>query len=102
MMSGTVSFALQLILGKLAVLLRGGFSLAEILADAQGLIISLFGLVLLTQVATEHSAFTSSAAAVLSATALGALTGRLFYVWGQRAEIEALKGRKLEQAQGKR
>jgi len=101
MMSGFISFAMQLVLGKLAILLRGGFSLAEILSDVQGLVISLFGLVLLTQVATEHSAFTSSAAAVLSATVVGVLAGVLFYVWGQRAEIEALKGRKLEQVQAK-
>ncbi len=94
MVAGVVSFALQLTLGKLIALTRGGFSPAEILSDALGLVVSLLGLVLATQAATENSSFTSSAAAVLSATAVGAITGFLFYLWGQRQELDAVAGRR--------
>lgn len=93
MATGVVSFALQLVLGKLVVLTKGGFSLTAILADALGLVVSLVGLVLTTQAATENSDFTQSPAAVLSAAAVGVIAGFLFYLWGQRQEIEAAKGR---------
>ncbi|MCG6156165.1 hypothetical protein [Rubinisphaera margarita] len=96
MVSGVVSFALQLVLAKLAVLAHGGFSIAQLLTDAQGLIISLVGLFLTTQAATENSAFTSSPAAVLSASAVGIVAGFLFYLWGQSEELQALRGRKAE------
>ena len=94
MVAGVVSFVLQLTLGKLVVLARLGFSLAEILSDALGLVVSLVGLVLTTQAATENSSFTRSAAAVLSATAVGAIAGFVFYLWGQRQELQAIEGRK--------
>ncbi len=97
MVSGVVSFALQLVLAKLAVLMHGGFSLAQILTDSQGLIISLVGLILTTQAATENSTFTNSATAVLSATAVGVVAGFLFYLWGQSEELQALRGRKEEE-----
>lgn len=97
MVSGVVSFALQLVLAKLAVLMHGGFSLAQILTDSQGLIISLVGLILTTQAATENSTFTNSPAAVLSATAIGVIAGFLFYLWGQSEELQALRGRKEEE-----
>lgn len=97
MVSGVVSFALQLVLAKLAVLMHGGFSLAQILTDSQGLIISLVGLILTTQAATENSTFTNSPAAVLSATAVGVIAGFLFYLWGQSEELQALRGRKEEE-----
>lgn len=93
MVTGVVSFGLQLTLGKLVVLARLGFSPAEILSDALGLAVSLVGLVLTTQAATENSNFTSSAAAVLSATAVGAIAGFVFYLWGQRQELQAVEGR---------
>lgn len=96
MVSGVVSFALQLVLAKLAVLMRGGLSVSQILTDAQGLVISLVGLFLTTQAATENSTFTSSAAAVLSSALVGIVAGFLFYLWGQAAELQALKGRQLE------
>lgn len=96
MVSGVVSFALQLVLAKLAVLMRGGLSVSQILTDAQGLVISLVGLFLTTQAATENSTFTSSAAAVLSSALVGMVAGFLFYLWGQAAELQALKGRQLE------
>ena len=94
MVAGVASFALQLTLGKLLVLAKAGFSPAEILSDALGLAVSLVGLVLTTQAAAENSSFTGSAAAVLSATAVGAITGFVFYLWGQRQELQAVEGRK--------
>ena len=99
MVTGVVSFALQLVLAKLAVLLRFGLSLTEIFSDALGLVISLTGLVLTTQAAAENSNFTQSPAAVLSAAAVGVLAGLVFYWWGQSQEIQALEGRKLQAAQ---
>jgi hypothetical protein len=98
MVAGVISFALQLTLGKLLVLARLGFSPAEILSDALGLVISLVGLVFTTQAAAENSSFTTSSAAVLSATALGALTGFVFYIWGQRQELQAVEWRKIAAA----
>jgi ABC-type multidrug transport system fused ATPase/permease subunit len=94
MVTGVVSFALQLTLGKLVVLARLGFSPSEILSDALGLVVSLVGLVLTTQAAAENSTFTKSAAAVLSAAAVGAIAGFVFYLWGQRQELQAVEGRR--------
>ena len=94
MVAGVVSFALQLVLGKLVVLSRMGFSFTEIMSDALGLAVSVVGLVLTTQAAAENSSFTSSAFAVISATCAGGLVGFLFYVWGQRLELQALEGRR--------
>ncbi|MFV0443298.1 MAG: hypothetical protein ACK5Q5_06985 [Planctomycetaceae bacterium] len=96
MATGVVSFALQIVLGKLAVLLRGSISFKEILSDVLGLVISATGLVLTTQAAAENSTFTQSPAAVLSASAVGAIAGFVFYLWGQRQELEAVRGRKIE------
>lgn len=98
MTAGVVGFALQLVLAKLVVLSKMGFSLKEVLSDAMGLAISLFGLVLTTQAAAENSSFTQSPFAVLSATVVGVLAGFLHYRWGQAAEVEALAGRKQEKA----
>jgi hypothetical protein len=94
MVTGVVSFALQLVLAKLVVLAKSSFSLTEVLSDALGLVISLIGLVLTTQAATENSKFTESAFAVLSATSAGIVLGLIFYWWGQRREVEAVKGRR--------
>ncbi len=96
MVSGVISFALQLVIGKLAVLLRGGISFSQILTDIQGLVISLVGLFYTTQAATENSNFTTSPAAVLSAAALGLVAGFFFYLRGQATELEALEGRREE------
>lgn len=96
MVSGVISFALQLLITKLAVLFRGGLSFSQILTDLQGLVISLVGLFLTTQAATENSNFTTSPAAVLSATALGIVAGFFFYLRGQATELEALEGRREE------
>ena len=93
MAAGVVSYTLQLVLGKLVVLMRMGFSLKEILSDAVGLAISVVGLVLTTQAATENSNFTQSPAAVLSATAVGLIAGIILYVWGQTQELQAVAGR---------
>lgn len=94
MVAGVVSFAMQLVLGKLFVLMRMGFSITEILSDALGLAVSLIGLVLTTQAATQNSTFTTSAFAVLSATVAGALAGFVFYLWGQKQELQAVEGRR--------
>ena len=93
MVAGVVSYTFQLVLGKLALLFRGSLNLAEILSDAMALVISAVGLVLTTQAAAENSTFTQSPAAVLSATAAGAIVGLIFYRWGQRQELEAAIGR---------
>ncbi len=98
MVSGVVGFAFQLVLTKLVVLTKLGLSFSEIISDAVGLIISLIGLVLTTQAATENSTFTQSPAAVLSATIVGALFGFILYRWGQSAELQALKGRNVVDA----
>ncbi len=94
MVAGVVSFALQLTIGKLVVLARAGFSPSEILSDALGLVVSLVGLVLTTQAAAENSNFTGSASAVLTSTACGVLVGFVFYIWGQRQELQAVEGRR--------
>lgn len=94
MITGVVSFALQLVLGKIVALAKMGFSLTEILSDALGLVISLIGLVLTTQAAAENSTFTESPFAVISATVVGLLLGIIFYVWGQRQELQAIDARK--------
>ena len=94
MVTGVVSFALQLVLGKLVVLSRLSLSPTEVLSDTLGLVVSLIGLVLTTQAATENSTFTQSAFAVLSATVTGAVLGIVFYIWGQRQELQAVEGRR--------
>jgi ABC-type multidrug transport system fused ATPase/permease subunit len=99
MVAGVVSFGFQLTLGKLVVLTRLGLSFAEILSDALGLVVSVVGLVLTTQAAAENSSFTSSAAAVISATVVGAVAGFVFYLWGQRQELQAVEGRRSGSAE---
>lgn len=101
MAAGVVGFALQLVFAKLVVLSKMSLSITEILSDALGLAISLFGLVLTTQAAAENSTFTQSPAAVLSATVLGVLVGFLHYRWGQAQEVQAVVGRKHEKVAGK-
>jgi hypothetical protein len=93
MTTGVVSFALQLVLAKLVVLLRMSISLSEIFSDALGLTISAIGLVLTTQAAAQNSTFTQSPASVLSATAVGVVAGFVFYLWGQRQEVQAAQAR---------
>jgi hypothetical protein len=96
MVTGVVSFALQLVLGKLLVLSRLSLSLTEILSDAMGLAVSLVGLVLTTQAAAQNSTFTTSPAAVLSATGAGVLLGFFFFKWGTSQELSAADGRKAQ------
>ena len=102
MVAGVISFALQLTLGKLVVLSRASFSLSEILSDALGLAVSLVGLVLTTQAATENSNFTASAFAVISSACVGLIAGLVFYIWGQRQELQAVAGRKKAAAREER
>jgi len=94
MSTGVVSYALQLVLGKLIVLAKMGFSPKEILSDAHGLIVSLIGLVLTTQASAENSTFTQSPFAVLSAAATGLVVGFIFYRWGQAQEVQAAVARR--------
>lgn len=91
MVAGVISFLGQIVLTKLLLLFRLHLSFREILGDVLGLVISLIGLVLTTQAATEKSTFTSSPAAVLSAAIVGAIAGLLFYIWGQRTEFAAAR-----------
>ncbi|MBI1373689.1 MAG: hypothetical protein GC159_13245 [Phycisphaera sp.] len=93
MAMGVVSWSLQLVLGKLVVLARGGFSMSEIISDAVVLAISVVGLVLTTQAAAENSTFTQTSSSVLSAAGVGVFFGFILYWWGQRQELEAVKGR---------
>ncbi len=91
MVAGVVSFAGQLVLTKLLLLFQLHLNFKEILSDLLGLVISLLGLVLTTQAATQNSTFTSSPAAVLSAAVMGVVTGFLFYLWGQSTELRAAR-----------
>lgn len=93
MATGVVSFALQLVLGKLVLLFHGSLNIKEICSDAVGLVISVVGLVLTTQAAAENSEFTHSPAAVLSAAIVGVVVGFTLYRWGQHQEISAVKGK---------
>lgn len=94
MSAGVVNYALQLALGKLVLLFHGSLNIKEICSDAIGLVISTVGLVLTTQAAAENSEFTHSPAAVLSAALFGIVVGFTLYQWGQRQEINAVKGQK--------
>ena len=93
MSAGVVSYALQLVLGKLFMLFKGRFSITEILSDLLGLVISVVGIGLTTQAATENSQFTESAFAVLSAAITGAIVGIIMFMWGVSLEAKAAKNR---------
>lgn len=96
MVSGAVSFAFQLVLGKVVVLANGSINVREILSDTAGLAISLIGLVLTTQAAAQNSTFAESPSSVLSAAVVGTLAGLLLYRWGQAEEVDAARGRKKQ------
>lgn len=96
MSAGVVSFALQLVLGKLVVLFKGSINIREIISDLIGLIISAVGLVLSTQAAAENSSFTHSPAAVLSSAAFGVVVGVTLYAWGQAQEVNAVAGQRAK------
>jgi len=98
MSAGVVSFALQLVLGKLVVLFKGSINLREIVSDAIGFVISTVGLVLTTQAAAENSTFTHSPAAVLSSAACGVVLGFMLYRWGQMQEVNAVAGLRAAQS----
>jgi ABC-type multidrug transport system fused ATPase/permease subunit len=91
MAAGVVSFALQLVLGKFFLLFKMSIDFKEILSDLLGLAISLIGLVLTTQAATQNSSFPENPSMVLSATAVGVVVGFVFYWWGQSQEFRAVK-----------
>ncbi|MEZ5943880.1 MAG: hypothetical protein R3C18_20990 [Planctomycetaceae bacterium] len=89
MVIGVVSYLLQLVLGKLALLMKGKINLTETISDAVGLVISVVGLVLTTQAAAQNSTFTNSPALVLSGAVVGAVVGFVMYRWGQDLELRA-------------
>lgn len=91
MSAGVVSFALQLVLTKLILLFRLKLRLSEIFSDALGLLVSLAGLVMVTQAATENSTFTSQSVSVVSSAAVGLVVGFVFYLWGQKTELLAAR-----------
>lgn len=94
MVAGSISYALQLVFGKVVVLSKGSMNVREILSDSIALAICLIGLVLTTQAATQNSSFSSTPSAVLSATTVGAILGLCLYRWGQAEEVDAARGRK--------
>lgn len=94
MVAGTVSFAFQLVLGKVVVLANGSMNIREIFSDAVGLAISLLGLVLTTQAAAQNSTFPESPSSVVSSMLVGVLLGLFLYRWGQAEEVDAAKGRR--------
>lgn len=93
MLAGVIGWGLQLVLGKLVVATQGGFDIKEIISDATVLVISLVGLVLTTQAATENSTFTQSTVLVLSSALVGLIFGIMLYFWGQSQEISAAQAR---------
>ena len=91
MVAGVVSFAGQLVFTKLFLLFKLNLNVKEILSDLLGLVVSLTGLVLTTQAATQNSTFPENSVAVVSATVVGGLLGFVFYLWGQKQEFQAAR-----------
>ena len=96
MVAGLISFAGQLVLTKLLLLLQGKLNLKEILGDLLALLICVVGLILTTQAATENSNFTTRPVLVVSSAAVGAIAGLIFWWWGQRTELDAARGAKAK------
>ncbi len=92
MVAGVVSFAGQLVFAKLFLLFRAQLNIREVISDSAGLLISLIGLVLTTQAATQNSTFAASPTSVLSAAGVGVLVGIILLIWGQRLEFDAARG----------
>ena len=91
MVAGVISFAFQLVIGKFFLLFKFSLNIKEILSDFLGLLISVVGLVLTTQAATQNSEFPQNATAVVSATAVGLVLGLVFFWWGQSLEHKAAR-----------
>ncbi|MDG1872719.1 MAG: hypothetical protein P8J27_02315 [Mariniblastus sp.] len=91
MVAGVVSFAGQLLFAKFFLLLKLKLNVKEVLSDLLGLAISLVGLVLTTQAATQNSTFAQNSVSVVSATAVGVVAGLVFYWWGQSLELKAAR-----------
>jgi hypothetical protein len=94
MAAGVVSYAFQLVFGKLIVLTKGSINIREIISDSVGLLISGIGLILTTQAATENSTFPDNPTGVLSAAAAGVVLGLILYRWNQAEEVDAAHGRR--------
>ena len=97
MVAGVVSFAGQLLFAKFFLLFKLNLNFAEILSDLLGLAISVVGLVLTTQAATQNSTFAENSVLVVSAAIVGALGGFIFYWWGQKLEFAAANSRGASQ-----
>jgi hypothetical protein len=91
MAAGVVSFAFQLVFTKFLLLIRLHLNIKEIMSDILGLFVSVVGLILTTQAATQNSKFSESPVLVISATAVGVVVGFIFYLWGQKQEFQAAK-----------
>ena len=91
MFAGVVSFAGQLVFTKFFLLFKMSLNFKEILGDLLGLVVSLIGLVLTTQAATQNSSSPENSVAVVSATGVGILLGLMFYLWGQSQEFKAAR-----------
>ena len=91
MVAGVVSFAGQLFFAKFFLLFKLNLNFKEILSDLLGLAISVVGLVLTTQAATQNSTFAQNSVSVVSATAVGVIVGLIFYWWGQSIEFKAAR-----------
>ena len=91
MAAGVVSFAFQLVFTKFFLLFKLHLNIKEIMSDILGLIVSVIGLILTTQAATQNSKFSESPVLVISATVVGVIVGLIFYRWGQRQEYQAAK-----------
>ncbi|MEM9940971.1 MAG: hypothetical protein AAF939_05240 [Planctomycetota bacterium] len=98
MIAGVVCYAGQLFLAKFFLLFKGSLNIREIILDSFSLLVSAVGLVLVTQIATNHSTFTNHSVSVISSTAVGVIVGFVFYWWGQKTEFRAVDAgsKKLE------
>lgn len=91
MAAGVVSFAFQLVFTKFFLLFKMHLNIKEIMSDILGLFVSVVGLILTTQAATQNSKFSESPVMVISATVVGVVVGFIFYLWGQRQEFQAAR-----------
>jgi hypothetical protein len=97
--AGAVSFTFQLLLTKLLVLLKGGFSIREIISDLTGLVFSLSVVVLTLRGGGRGIEFARHPGMLVGLTILGILFGLVHYRWAQQQEILAARG---QHAGGKR
>lgn len=97
--AGAVSFTFQLLLTKLLVLLKGRFSIREIISDLTGLVFSLSVVVLTLRGDGRGIEFARHPGMLVGLTIMGILFGLVHYRWAQQQEILAARG---QHAGGKR